>query len=149
MALRINTSLHIVFRGESQLASNSLAWISGAECIVTCWSQLSTFLSPFWCAVDSDDELSIKANIGRLFDILCSKLSDDYSAGVQSRLRFISEQFSLLFALQRRYSSDMLMLAFRLLCVSRSGYGLVRDRALILPRISYLRKISSVFFCEW
>ena len=37
------------------------------------------------------------------------------------------------------------MFAFRLLCVSRSGYNLVRDRALILPHTSYLRKMSSVF----
>jgi THAP domain len=57
VAVRINTSLHVdVFRGELQLASTSLAWILGAECTVTCWSQLSTLLSHFSSVVDNDDE---------------------------------------------------------------------------------------------
>ena len=115
VALRIDASLHVdVFKGELQLASQSIAWVVGADCAVKCWSQLSTLLSHFSNVVDNDDELSISdtiACIGRLLDSLCSKLSDcdcdDYSADVESRLRFISEQFSLLFLSQRRYSSEM------------------------------------------
>jgi hypothetical protein len=65
----------------------------------------------------------------------------------QSGLPFavIIEQFVLLFNQQHRYSPDAVVFAFRLLCVSRAAYSFVRDRILVLPHISYLRKLSSIF----
>jgi hypothetical protein len=51
----------------------------------------------------------------------------------------------LLFSQKHRYSPDALVFALRLLYVSRAAYSLVRDRILVLPHISYLRKLSSIF----
>ena len=151
VSLRIDRSMHVdAFKGEQQLDVSSLEGILGSDCVLMYWSQLSTLLSQFSAMVTPGSDLSISVTVAciqKLFDNLYRKLndSDEYNTDASCQLRFLSEQFSLLFATRRRYSADMLMFAFRLLCVSRSAFGFIRDKALILPHASYLRKLSSVF----
>jgi hypothetical protein len=150
-AIRIDQSLHVdIFKGELQLDSSSLAWALGTDCVVKCWSELSTQLSYVTGLVSDGGELSIAdtvACVTRALENLCQRLNLDnnYTDDVSCRLRFLTEQLSLLFATNRRYSPDMLMFAFRLMCVSRAAFSMLRDRSLILPHASYLRKLSSVF----
>ena len=47
-AIKILRSLNVeVYRGESHITSKSLTWILGKECLLKCWSQLSSLLSHF------------------------------------------------------------------------------------------------------
>jgi hypothetical protein len=69
--------------------------------------------------------------------------SDDYDADVADRLQFLSEQISLLFMKQKRYSCEIISIAFRfLLC--RCLYIIVCVTQLTLPNVSYLKRLSSV-----
>jgi len=128
-AIRIDRVLHVdAFKGELKLDSHLLEWILGKDCIIGCWSQLSSLLSHLAGLVDKNSDLSISDTVActqRALDGLYNRLNssecDDFDANVQNRLRFLTEQFSLLFASQRRYSCDMLTFAFRLVCVSRSA----------------------------
>ena len=60
-------------------------------------------------------------------------------------LQFLHEQFSLLYAVQKRYSPASLLVAFRLFCVSRAAYKLICDTCLTLPHVSYLHQLTSCF----
>lgn len=60
-------------------------------------------------------------------------------------VRFIYEQFNLLYMAQKRYTPRYLLLSFRLLCLSRAAYKMLRDACMMLPHISYLRQLSSCF----
>lgn len=60
------------------------------------------------------------------------------------RLKFLSEQVSLLFATPPRYSTDLMLFAFRMFALSSSYYQRLRDSILSLPHVSYLRRLSSV-----
>ena len=50
-----------------------------------------------------------------------------------------------MYAAQKRYSPRYLLLSFKLFCLSRAAYKMLRDTCLMLPHISYLRQLSSCF----
>jgi hypothetical protein len=70
--------------------------------------------------------------------------SDDYDADVADRLQFLWEQISLLFMKQKRYSCEIISIAFRFFAVSLSVYNRLRDTVLTLPNVSYLKRLPSV-----
>jgi hypothetical protein len=70
--------------------------------------------------------------------------SDEYDADVADRLQFLSEQISLLFMKQKRYSYVFISVAFSFFAVSLSVYNRLRDTVLTLPNVSYLKRLSSV-----
>ena len=151
VAIRFDRSLHVdVYKGELKLDDGALEWILGKSCKLLMWSQLCNLLSHFSGVAVGSHIMSVKDTVSSIHCVLndlCERITDsedDYS-NVISRLKFINEQIALLFQEQRRYSPDTLVFAFRLLCVSRVGYDLIRERMLTLPHISYLRKLSSIF----
>ena len=153
VVIRINKQMLVsVYNGELKLDSSALEWILGKSCTLTLWSQLTNLLSHFSAVAAGTVNLSVQDSVrcvAQLLRDLYRRLSDDtehgFSGDVAERLNFLIQQLVLLFKLERRYSPEMLVFAFRLLCVSRASYSLVRDRMLQLPHISYLRKLSSIF----
>jgi Transposase protein len=55
------------------------------------------------------------------------------------------KQFELLYCVQKRYSPQCLLSAFRINCASRPIYCYLRENCLTLPHPSYLRSLSSCF----
>jgi hypothetical protein len=151
VSIRCDNSLHVdVFKGELKVDTSCLEWVIGKECKLTHWSQLASLLSHFVVNSHDTKELAVPdvvASVEHMLKKLCDRLldGDEYSTDIHTRLCFLSEQFSLLFTTQHRYSPQTLLVAFRLLSVSRAAYGLVMDRLLILPHASYLRKMSTIF----
>jgi len=145
VSIRIDNSLCVtVFKGLLTLDSSSLKWILGQECKLSCWSQLCSLLSHFSTAhieLSLDDNVKcVQLALEKLEQVLSE--SDIYDAGMIHRFKFILEQFKLLFVQQPRYSAETIMLAFNLLCLSPSTYKAVRERMLLLPHVSYLRKLT-------
>jgi hypothetical protein len=58
---------------------------------------------------------------------------------------FLMEQFRLLFASQCRYSSETTTFAFHMMCISRPAYEMLRERVLVLPHLSYLKRLPAAF----
>ena len=147
VCVRISTELVVdVFKGSVQLNSGSLEWICGKEPKLHSWSQFASLLSHYKSTniiTDVNDDVS---NIDYLLKDLLERVSDceEYGCDVERRLQFITEQFSLIFAKQRRYSVDTIKSAFNLMCVSRAAYELVRSTVLILPHMSYLKQLTCV-----
>jgi hypothetical protein len=149
--IRCDNSLHVeVFQGELKVDTSCSEWVIGKECKLTHWSQLASLLSHF--VVNSHDTIELAvpdvvASVEHILKKLCDRLldGDEHSTDIHTRLCFLSEQFSLLFTAQHRYSPQTLLVVFRLLSVSRAAYELVLDTLLILPHASYLRKMSTVF----
>jgi hypothetical protein len=71
--------------------------------------------------------------------------SDEYEPNITSRLQFLREQISLLFMPQMRNSSEVLIIAFRFFAIYAPIYRRLRSTVLTLPRMSYLKRLSSVF----
>ena len=135
------------FDDERQRDSSELAWLLGDDIKLSRWSQLPNICAYIQnsCSKESAPT-DILSRIQQLLkSLICSlKLRDDVDNKV-TVLNFISDQLSLLFAGQKRYSPRYLVVAFRLFCVSRSAYQFLRDTCLTLPHISYLRQLSSCF----
>jgi hypothetical protein len=70
--------------------------------------------------------------------------SGDYDADAADRLQFLSEQFSLFFKKQKRYSCVIISIAFRFFFAVSSAYNRLRDMVLTLPNVSYLKRLSNV-----
>jgi hypothetical protein len=139
-----------VYKGDFRLSSESLHWLLGTDCMqLSCWSQLSSALSHFaGCARGAS--LSVKDHV-KIVDLALKELvemvdeSDEFEPSVTTRLQLLYEQILLLFKSQVRYSSDTLIIAFRLFPLSASVYRRLRSLVLSLPHVSYLKRLSSVF----
>src|SRR5688572_14034296 len=147
-AVKILRSLNVeVYRGESHVTSQSLTWILGKQCLLKCWSQLSSVLSHFSTDVGrlsvKEQVEVVKQDLHELTEMITD--SDDYGADVLARLTFLSEQISLLFASKMKYSRDTLCIAFRFFAASATVYRRLRDTVLTLPSVSYLKQLSTVF----
>ena len=130
------------------MSCDSLRWVLGTDCKLSCWSQLSSLLSHFAsCAKGSS--LSVQDQV-KLVDRALNELidmtdeSDEYLPSVTSRLQFLREQMSLLFKTQTRYNSAVLVIAFRFFTISASVYRRLCSTVLSLPYESYLKRLSSV-----
>ena len=138
------------FDGKSRRDSSELAWLLEADVKLSRWSQLPNLCAHVRnCCEPSPTETArtdTVPNITKLLKSLISahKLHGDGEVKL-TFLEFIYEQFVLLYAAQKRYSPSFLMIAFRLFCLSRSAYKVLRDTCLTLPHISYLRQLSSCF----
>lgn len=151
VVIRINVNVNVtVFVGGVKLGDNSLEWLLGKGSKLTLWSQLENLLSRFTgIASENLSPKDVICSVENLLRTLSRSLNDadddNFDATVVSRLDFLTDQLLLLFKMQRRYSPETLVFAFRLLCVSRVSYNLVRDRVLQLPHVSYLRRLSGIF----
>jgi len=140
-----------MFVGKEERDRCELSWLLGDEGKLTRWSQLPNICTHLHNAVNMESTAeSTVCKISKLFKQLTSatKIAGDGDNKL-SVLRFLSEQFSLLYAAQKRYSPRCLVIAFRLFCVSRTAYKLVRDTCLVLPHVSYLRQLSSCFNADY
>ena len=148
MSVRINRALCVeVHKGGFLLSKSSLSWVMGTENKLTCWSQLDTLLSHYGSDIYVLPLSHFIASFECYLNDLCERIreSDEYEGSTLERLVLLKEQFSLLFAAQRRYSPDTIAFAFHLMCMSRTVYEMLREKLLILPNVSYLKRLSAVF----
>ena len=96
------------------------------------------------CKKESSTD-DIVNRIKQLFDLLIGALKASADSDKLTAVRFIYEQFTLLYAAQKRYSPRYLLFSFKLFCLSRAAYKMLCDTCLMLPHISYLRQLSSCF----
>jgi len=149
--IKIHETMEVeVYGGNSRLSNSSLAWVLGAECKLVCWSQISSLMSHFASVSVGVDVSSVKSqadivkqHLQELIEL--ANNSDDYEPDVVSRLKFLSEQISLLFMSQLRYSSETFLISFRFFAISASVYNRLRSTVLTLPHVSYIKRLSSVF----
>ena len=137
-----------VYRGSILQSKESLSWILGKEMKLCRYSQLSNLLSHFNdvdknIELGSTDYLFLETKV--TFKRLVDKLADDCNNILEDttcRLTFLYEQLVLLFSKQKRYSTDTVVSAFHLMCLSSSSYNHLRESLLHLPHPSYLRKLT-------
>jgi len=136
------------FDGKTSRDSSALVWLLGDDVKLSRWSQLPNLCAHVQNSCERTDTAPTDTvdNIKKLIKSLISglKLHGDGDLKLPF-LEFIYEQFVLLYAAQKRYSPSFLMIAFRLFCLSRSAYKVLRDTCVTLPHISYLRQLSSCF----
>ena len=139
-------TLHI-YDSAQELDTARLVYLLGDDLRVSRWSHLPNICSHLLnlsvpSRMSTDDVVQII--VGRM-----RQLVDDQNGAEESKihdsLNFLLEQFQLLFAVQKRYSPQCLLLAFKIYCSSRSTYSYLRDSCLTLPHMSYLRQLSSCF----
>lgn len=153
VSIRVRNDLLVeVHRQGCVLGKRTLSWILGTENKLEHWSQLDTLLSHF-SSEHSDSDVSISSYIETvdcLLQEVCKRVreSDDYDSSTLERLVLLKEQLALVFAAQRRYSPDTVAFAFHLMCISSTVYEMLREKMLILPSISYLRRLSAVFAAD-
>jgi hypothetical protein len=70
-------------------------------------------------------------------------MQDDDSEEKISRIYFLSEQFSLIFKEQKRYSSKVIITAFLIFMQSKKCYETLRsNNFLILPHPKYIQQLT-------
>ena len=134
------------YDAKSKRNRGDLAWLLGDEGKLSRWSDLPNLCSYVNNSCNNkpvpDD---IVSRLQQLFDSLIDSLKSSADTEKLNCVRFIKEQLTLLYAAQKRYTPRYLLLAFRLFCLSRSAYKMLRDSCLMLPHISYLRQLSNCF----
>jgi hypothetical protein len=147
--VRVRNDLSVdVYKGQLRVSKQSLQWILGKENKVCCWSQLDSLISHF-DSYSTDATFTVNDQVALVEQALTElhnlvNDNDDYDADVADRLQFLSEQISLLFTKQKRYSCLIISIAFRFFAVSLSVYNRLRDTVLTFPNVSYLKRLSSV-----
>jgi len=92
-----------------------------------------------------DHVTAIKERMKQLIHTSKNNHQSDENNKLEFRLKFLLKQFELLYLAQNRYSSECLMLAFKIYCTSRPIYSYLRESCLTLPNPSYLRQMTSCF----
>jgi hypothetical protein len=147
--VRVRNDLSVdVYKGQVRVSKQSLQRILGKDNKLYCWSQLNSLISHF-DADSTDAAFTVNDQVALVEQVLTElhnlvNDSGDYDADVADRLQFLSEQISLLFMKQKRYSCVNISIAFRFFAVSLSVYNRLRDSILTLPNVSYLKRLSSV-----
>ena len=145
-----------VFVNNEEIDRVKLSWILGSEGVLRRWSQLQNMLSHY---KNADEQLAAIGNCKELesgISAICDKLdkivekaSENSDINVNIRhFVFCIEQLRLacVVATRRRYSSDLLRVAFLLFTRSSVAYRvLLESGTLIMPHVSTLRRISSIF----
>jgi hypothetical protein len=145
--VRILNDLSVdVYKGQLRVSKQSLQWILGKDNKLSCWSQLDSLISHF-DAYSTDVSFTVNDQVALVEQALTElhnlvNYSDEYDADVADRLQFLSEQISLLFMKQKRYSYVFISVAFRFFAVPLSVYNRLRDIVLNLPNVSYLKRLS-------
>jgi len=135
-----------IFDAKYQRDRSELQWVLGNCAKLSRWSQLPNICAHLQNTCKETAPSDTVHRITELFKTLLSSLKSNADSDNKFNvLHFIYEQFSLLYSAQKRYSPKCLLLAFRLFCVSRSAYKLLRESCMMLPHISYLRQLSSCF----
>jgi hypothetical protein len=143
-----------IFDSTQQRDCSDIIWLLGDECKLSRWSQLPNICSHLQnvCSghkvvnVTIDERVQTVVNSMKdLIHATENRTENSENNKVDFGLKFLLEQIQLLFAAQKRYSPDCLLLAFAIFCSSRSTYIYLRDRCLTLPHTSYLRQLSSCF----
>ena len=139
-----------IFDSIRQRDCSDIIWLLGDECRLSRWSQLPNICSYLQNVCSGHNVVTVTVDervqsVVNSMKELIHATEKDENDKVEFGLKFLLEQLQLLFAAQKRYSPDCLLLAFSIFCSSRSAYIYLRDRCLTLPHTSYLRQLSSCF----
>jgi len=111
--------------------STELSWLLGDDSKLTRWSQLPNICAhlnntclPLNAVPTIDDHVTIiKDQMKQLIHASRNdQLQLDENNKLEFRLKFLLKQFELLYLAQKRYSSECLLLAFKIYCSSRPNY---------------------------
>ena len=132
-----------------ELLKSELSWVLGDNCVLERWSQLESMLSHYRNYSSKQFDSGPNAIIDKACDMLTALCESECEDNINlSCVSFCVEQLQLsaAAACRRRYSSDMMRLAFLLHNRSSACYRILYDlRKLILPHPSSLHKLSAVF----
>jgi hypothetical protein len=149
--------MHVtVFVKNEEVVSEKLAWILGKEALLRRWSQLQNMFSHYKNADDRliviDNCIEVQSEVSKVCDKLdkiVERTSQNCDMDVNKRyLVFCCEQLRLacIAAKRRRYSSDLLRVAFLLFTRSSVAYRILYESGiLIMPHVNTLRRLSTIF----
>lgn len=137
----------------AKVPDSELTWLFGSTSPQTLetWSQLDNLLSHFSASVLPDPDF--KQRIQSLLREIqrCSEeqnfasIDCQHRENLEERIKFLIEQFRLLFAPVNRYSCETLLWSFQVFASAPQVYNLIRNTHLTLPHSSYLKRLQSVF----
>ena len=130
-----------------------MTWLLGESNRLTRWSQLPNICTHLsntcqtLTAIPTTDEHVnvVKDRFKQLIHVSKNDEGNDDNSQLEFRLKYLLKQFELLYSVQKRYSPQCLLSAFKIYCASRPIYCYLRENCLTLPHPSYLRSLSSCF----
>jgi hypothetical protein len=157
VCIKVFCDMHItVFFKNEEVVSEKLGWILGKEVLLRRWSQLQNMFSHYKNADDRliviDNCIEVQSEVSKVCDKLdkiVERTSQNCDMDVSKRyLVFCCEQLRLacIAAKKRRFSSDLLRVAFLLFTRSSVAYRILYESGiLIMPHVNTLRRLSTIF----
>jgi len=138
-----------IYDTKQQCDNNEFRWLLGDDCKLTRWSQLPNLCVHLSNACQAQPTVSstddnVNVVVDRIKQLIHTSKNEENSK-LEFRLKFVLRQIELLYSMQKRYTPDCMLMAFKIYCSSKSTYCYLRETCLTLPHPSYLRQLTSCF----